>query len=625
MSKTMKNIMVIVVFLAVFGLITNLSNQEHKEIKTLDYPSFKDKLEEVAKESESLVLLKSEAGRGRLLFTEENFLYETYVDPGDKETISTLYKTENVKHQYIKDVHWVEGLTNFVSILFLFIVALLIFMMLTSLNAQKGKGGGVGGALRGNKDKQLKKAEIPKLSFKEVGGLTPETKEELKQTIKMFKQREEAKEMGIDPQKGLLLHGPPGTGKTLIAKAIAHELGATFYSRSGSGFVEKFVGVGAERVRDMFEEARKNKPALIFIDEVDAVAGKRGDGHNSHPEREQTLNELLKELDGTDSNEGIFVIGATNRLDMLDDAFTRSGRFDNKTYIGLPDVEGRREIIDIHSKKKKLTDKLKAKLDNIAATTYRFTGADIESLFKMAGNHALMNNRLKIDVEDINYSIDRMALGNKGRHLSDKKVKERVAYHEAGHALLQSLARKGSIRKATIVPRGQALGFVAPIPKEMDLSTREELMSQLRMILAGGAAEIHQYGEHSIGVGGDVQQAKKLIDSMVEVGMVKNGFNLSFNKKEQEELKDQIYKEAIESCQSLIKTYEGYLEKIAHLLMEKETVDGSEVDAIVYGLETKEEVSVKDEEKEQKSEWIQKVVGEFERNKLKETKGNEEV
>lgn len=604
MKKIFKHFLIInFFFIIIFGMYSaNFSSSEAKEVKEVT-PHEIIQIVEKSKNKESLLLTKKE--NGMLILDDGKTLFVTQIDPNDQE-INKLYLEHQIKYKYIKETSLFEGLGNFFE--FLLPILFLLFIIRIFMERKKQAGGT-------DVQQEKKEAEsIPIVSFKEVGGLSPDTRKEIQQQIHLFKNREEARKLGIDAPNNLLLYGPPGTGKTLIAKAIAHELRATFYSKSGSDFMEKYVGVGASRIRKLFDEARKNKPSLIFIDEIDAVAGQRG-RENRNEEREATLNQLLIELDGTKSNEGVFVVVATNRIDMLDEAFLRSGRFDQKTYIGLPDVEGRKEIIKIHTKNKPLSEEVKNKLDHIAETTYRYSGADIETLFKTAANFALMSNRKEITMEDVNHAIDRMMLGNEGRTLNDEKTKKRVAYHEAGHALITSILKKGGIRKATIVPRGQALGYVAQIPSEMELSTRTDLLDQVKIILAGGVAEIKKFGEHSIGVGGDIEQAKKIIQHMTEIGMNDKSFELTFEDREKQRIMKKIYKEALDSCKELIEKYEEKLDKIAELLLEKETVDGKYIDAIVYDEEipediieeTKEIIEEKIEVKKEISSQIEEV------------------
>ncbi|WP_340083868.1 AAA family ATPase [Siminovitchia sp. FSL H7-0308] len=431
------------------------------------------------------------------------------------------------------------------------------------------------------KNSTAKETPLPSITLDDVGGLPKEMKEEILQTLEIIKDPDRSDKLGIKAPKGILLYGPPGTGKTLLAQAIAHEIGASFFSSSGSAFTELFVGVGASRVRSLFENARKQAPAVIFIDEVDALAGKRK-AHGGE-ETEKTLTELLVQLDGGHSNDRILFIAATNRKDMLDDAFLRPGRIDFSFHVPLPDTQGRKEIIDIHVKGKSLSPEVAASLNMLAESTSGFSGAEISSLFESASRKAVREGRDVIGKEDLDYAIDRTILGSTSRSLKDPKTKRRVAIHEAGHALVQALTKPNTVRKATIIPRGQALGYVAPIQKELHLSTTSELLDQVSMILAGGVAERLYLGEHSIGVSGDVQQAKHILEQMVDTGMLQDGFTLTFDKKEKEAKMQELFDDAIERTEALIKSHKAEYENLVEALLHKETLDGHEVQQIVGG------------------------------------------
>jgi cell division protease FtsH len=422
---------------------------------------------------------------------------------------------------------------------------------------------------------------LPSISLEDVGGIGEEMKEEILQTLSTLKEPERAIKMGIKPPKGILLYGPPGTGKTLLAQAIARELNAAFFSASGSAFNELFVGIGASRVRSLFQAARKQGPAVIFIDEVDALAGRRK-AHGGE-EAEKTLTELLVQLDGGHSNDGILFIAATNRKDMLDEAFLRPGRIDFTFQVPLPDTKGRREIIDIHTKGKALSDEVLASLDALAESTSGFSGAELQSLFETASRRAVRNGQEVLTKGDLDYALDRTILGSTSRSLQDLDTKRRVAIHEAGHAIVASLTKPGSVRKATIIPRGEALGYVAPIPKELHLSTTSDLLDRVAMVLAGGVAERMLLGEHSIGVSGDVQQAKKIIEQMVDTGMLQGGFTLTFNKQDKEVKMQELFEKGIEKAENLIKSHYHQYQHLVDSLLKKETLEGFEVEEIVCG------------------------------------------
>src|SRR5690606_19150169 len=424
-----------------------------------------------------------------------------------------------------------------------------------------------------------KSIPLPTITLKDIGGLPEEMKDEILQTLEIVKDPERSAKVGIKAPKGILLYGPPGTGKTLLAQAIARELGANFFSASGSAFTELFVGVGASRIRGLFENARKQTPAVIFIDEVDALAGKRK--QHGGEEAEKTLTELLVQLDGGHQNEGILFIAATNRKDMLDDAFLRPGRIDFTFNVPLPDTKGRKEIIDIHTKNKRLADNVIASLDTLAESTTGFSGAQISSLFEMASIKAVREGREEVGMEDLDYAIDRTILGSTSRALNDPETKRRVAIHESGHALIQAVTKPGSVRKATIIPRGQALGYVAPLQQELHLTTASELLNRVSMILAGGVAERLYLGEHSVGVSGDVQQAKQLLEDMVDTGMLQDGFTLTFHKQDKDAKMQELFQQAILQTEQMIVEHKPAFEQLVEALLKEETLDGTEVQAIV--------------------------------------------
>ncbi|WP_026694310.1 AAA family ATPase [Peribacillus kribbensis] len=504
---------------------------------------------------------------GKLILTTPHGTFVSYVPP-NSQMVDKLVEKYNVQYSYSNNSQyggWIIG-------------GLLIILACAAIFYQKKYKEGAGTAAK-SKSSISKSKPLPSITLKEVGGLPDEMKEEIAQTLSIFKEPERASKIGIKPPKGILLYGPPGTGKTLLAQAMAHEIGASFFSASGASFNEMFVGVGASRVRSLFQTARKQSPAVIFIDEVDALAAKRK--QHGGEESEKTLTELLVQLDGGMSNDGILFIAATNRKDMLDEAFLRPGRIDFSFEVPLPDTKGRRDIIDIHAKGKKLADNVAASLDILAESTSGFSGAELSSLFETASRRAVRNGMERIQQADLDFALDRTILGSTSRTLKDNETKQRVAIHEAGHALISALTKPGSVRKATIIPRGQALGYVAPIQKEMHLSTASDLMDQVKMILAGGVSERLFLGEHSIGVGGDVQQARRIIEQMVDLGVLQDGFTLSFSKEEKEQKMKELFHEALEQTEMLIETHRLQYDALVTALLKKETLEGWEVDQIV--------------------------------------------
>lgn len=527
--------------------------------------SFSEMEKTIQAQKDQSVSLK-ETSDGKLYLKTKDGLYTTQVRP-ESQLVEQLVEKYNVSYKYSSQSS-IGGLILWG----LFIASLITLFILH----KKGK---IGVGASSMKNSASKATPLPNITLQDIGGLPEEMKEEILQTLSIVKDPKRSVQVGIQPPKGILLYGPPGTGKTLLAQAIAREIGATFYSSSGSAFTELFVGVGASRVRSLFENARKQRPAVIFIDEVDALAGKRKT--HGGEEAEKTLTELLVQLDGGNNNDGVLFIAATNRKDMLDDAFLRPGRIDYSFQVPLPDTTGRREIIDIHTRGKLLADEVFASLDVLAESTSGFSGAELSSLFKTASRRAIRDGREQIDKSDLDFAIDRTILGSASRSMNDPETKRRVAIHESGHALLAAVTKPGSVRKATIIPRGQALGYVAPIQKELHLSTYSELLDQVSMILAGGVAERIYLGEHSIGVSGDVQQAKEIIERMVDTGLLQSGFTLTFNKGEKEAKMQTLFEDALRKTESIIHDYASEFDRLVEELMKKETMDGSEIQEIV--------------------------------------------
>lgn len=513
----------------------------------------------------------TEQSDGSIHIQAGNSKFVTHVPP-NSQMVDKLVEKYNINYSYSTATpygNWIMG-------------GVILALIGAAFAVQKAKGGfGISNSM---KNSLAKARPLPSISLEDVGGLGEEMKEEILQTLSTIKEPERAGKMGIKPPKGILLYGPPGTGKTLLAQAIAHELKASFFSTSGSAFNELFVGVGASRVRSLFQAARKQLPAVIFIDEVDALAGRRK-AHGGE-EAEKTLTELLVQLDGGHSNDGILFIAATNRKDMLDEAFLRPGRIDFSFQVPLPDTKGRKEIISIHTKGRALADDVHSSLEGLAESTSGFSGAELQSLFETASRRAIRNGKQVIQKQDLDYALDRTILGNTSRTLQDQETKRRVAIHEAGHAIVASLTKPGSVRKATIIPRGEALGYVAPIPKELHLSTTSDLLDRIAMILAGGVAERMQLGEHSIGVSGDVQQAKQIIEQMVDTGMLQNGFTLTFNKQEKEAKMQELFDKGLERSENLISKNQFEYQQLVNALLKKETLEGYEVEDIVWGKKT---------------------------------------
>ena len=480
---------------------------------------------------------------------------------------------------------------------------LLIFMMMNAQNAQMNGGNKMMNF--GKSRARLSLAGDSKVTLKDVAGLKEE-KEDLQEIVDFLRDPGKFTKVGARIPKGVLLEGPPGTGKTLLAKAIAGEANVPFFSISGSDFVEMFVGVGASRVRDLFEEAKHNAPCIVFIDEIDAVARRRGTGMGGgHDEREQTLNQLLVEMDGFGVNEGIIVMAATNRVDILDPAILRPGRFDRKVAVGTPDVGGREEILKVHAKNKPLGDDVN--LQQLAQTTAGFTGADLENLLNEAAIIAAKENRSFIANKDVKRAFVKVGIGaeKKSRIISDKE-KKITAYHEAGHAILfHVLPDVGPVYTVSIIPTGVgAAGYTMPLPEKDEMfATKSRMLQDIMVSLGGRIAEEIIFGDITTGASSDIKKATKTARRMVtRYGMSDNigvicydddddevfiGKDLAHAKAHSEEISGEIDKEVkriIDDCytkaKDIIMQHENVLHSCAKLLLEKEKINREEFEAL---------------------------------------------
>ena len=491
---------------------------------------------------------------------------------------------------------------------FLLIAAAMIMVTLI-INRQAAGGGGAANSKMMNFGKSRARMTDPnspnRVTFKDVAGLAEE-KEELEEIVDFLKYPKKYVEIGARIPKGVILTGPPGTGKTLLAKAVAGEAGVPFFSISGSDFVEMFVGVGASRVRDLFEDGKKNAPCIIFIDEIDAVARRRRTGMGGgHDEREQTLNQLLVEMDGFGVNEGIIVMAATNRVDILDPAILRPGRFDRKVVVGRPDVKGRKEILEVHSRNKKLGDDVD--LETVARTTAGFAGADLENLMNEAAINAAAHNRQFISRKDIEQAFIKIGIGKekKSRLISDEE-KRITAYHEAGHAILfHELKDVGPVHTISIIPTGTgAAGYTMPLPgKDEMFNTKGKMLQNIIVSLGGRIAEELVFDDVTTGASQDIKQATQTARAMVtqygfsdKLGLVNYGSDddevfigrdLAHTKSYGENvasLIDAEVKDIIDDCynkaKEIIVKHRRVLDDCAKLLIEKEKITGEEFDAL---------------------------------------------
>ncbi|AHD01634.1 ATP-dependent zinc metalloprotease FtsH [Leisingera methylohalidivorans] len=491
-----------------------------------------------------------------------------------------------------------------------FLVTLLPFLLLIGVwiyFMNRMQGGGKGGAMGFGKSKaKMLTEKHGRVTFDDVAGID-EAKEELEEIVEFLRNPQKFSRLGGKIPKGALLVGPPGTGKTLLARAIAGEAGVPFFTISGSDFVEMFVGVGASRVRDMFEQAKKNAPCIVFIDEIDAVGRHRGAGYGGgNDEREQTLNQLLVEMDGFEANEGVIILAATNRKDVLDPALLRPGRFDRNVTVGNPDIKGREKILGVHARKTPLGPDVDLRI--IARGTPGFSGADLANLVNEAALMAARVGRRFVTMEDFESAKDKVMMGAERRSMVlTQDQKEKTAYHEAGHAVVGlKLPECDPVYKATIIPRGGALGMVVSLP-EMDRLNwhKSECEQKLAMTMAGKAAEIIKYGDDHVsnGPAGDIQQASQLARAMVmrwgmsdKVGNIDYaeahegysgntaGFSVSAHTKEmiEEEVK-RFIKEGYDRAFQILSGHKEEWERLAEGLLEYETLTGEEIKRVMNG------------------------------------------
>jgi cell division protease FtsH len=550
--------------------------------------------------SEIVIQPNGEAPTGYLEIQMKNGLnHKLYAtDITELETLVREYGFDPVVND-IERENWF--LTYMLPMLAVLAVGVFLFMM---MNAQQA-GGGNGKMMNFGKSRAKMSMGDKSVTFAQVAGLKEE-KEELEEIVDFLKEPGKYTGVGARIPKGVLLEGPPGTGKTLLAKAVAGEAGVPFFSISGSDFVEMFVGVGASRVRDLFEEAKHNAPCIVFIDEIDAVARRRGTGMGGgHDEREQTLNQLLVEMDGFGVNEGIIVMAATNRVDILDPAILRPGRFDRKVAVGTPDVGGREEILKVHAKNKPLGDDVN--LQQLAQTTAGFTGADLENLLNEAAIIAAKENRSFIANKDVKRAFIKVGIGaeKKSRIISDKE-KKITAYHEAGHAILfHVLPDVGPVYSVSIIPTGVgAAGYTMPLPEKDEMfATKSRMLQDIMVSLGGRIAEEIIFGDITTGASSDIKKATKTARRMVtRYGMSDNigvicydddddevfiGKDLAHAKAHSEEISGEIDKEVkhiIDDCytkaKDIILQHEDVLHSCAQLLLEKEKITREEFEGL---------------------------------------------
>lgn len=577
-----KNIIRIILYTIVGGfMLWNVySSETAKTNKEIPYTEFINKI----KKGE---FKKIEEKGTQLYATEKDVVYyaEKLTDRAGQD--SNFVNAVNSSNAEVKAEKVEEGI-NFLSLFFNLIQIGLIFYFFSRST----------GKVFGSTGNKINSEKV-ETKFSDVAGID-EVKEELMEVVDFLKTPERFLQTGARAPKGVLLLGNPGTGKTLLAKAVAGESNANFFTMSGSEFVEMYVGVGAARVRDLFKKAKTDSPSIIFIDEIDAVGGKRSSGPNrSDSEREQTLNQLLVEMDGFDTDSKVIVMAATNREDMLDSALLRAGRFDRKINVTPPDLKGRTEILAIHSKNKKLSSDVS--LEAIAKITAGFVGADLANLVNEAAILASRKNSSEITMEDFDDAIDKigLGLGKKGRIIKPQE-KKLLAYHEAGHALMAELLEDADpVHKVTIVSRGSAGGFMMPLPEEKLVTTSKELIAQIKVLFGGRASEEIVFNDISTGAYSDIKKATEIARTYIEkVGMNnnigpvnienENYYSSDITMREVDlEIREMLGKEYRQTIE-ILKENREKLDKIAGLLVEKETITGEEVRKIVNS-ERKEE------------------------------------
>ena len=594
-------LMLVIVLFAVFWFSDRMQSTEQRYTEAM----FQEDLKEDNVDS-VVINPNKETPTGTLKIYLKDEDYSKSMNVLNTEKVQEILEENGVAYK-IADMPKPSVFTTVVLPLVLTVgVVLLLFVL---MNRQAGGGANAKAMSFGKSRARLSTDRDKKVTFANVAGLKEE-KEEIEEIVDFLKEPKKYIQVGARIPKGVLLVGPPGTGKTLLAKAVAGEAGVPFFTISGSDFVEMFVGVGASRVRDLFEEAKKNAPCIIFIDEIDAVARRRGTGMGGgHDEREQTLNQLLVEMDGFGVNEGIIVMSATNRVDILDPAILRPGRFDRKVMVGRPDIQGREEILKVHAKGKPLSEDVDLK--QVAQTTAGFTGADLENLLNEAAIMAAKEGRVYIQQSDIRHAFVKVGIGaeKKSRVISDKE-KRITAFHEAGHAILfHVLPDVGPVYSVSIIPTGVgAAGYTMPLPEKDDVfNTRGKMIQDITVALGGRIAEELVFDDITTGASQDIKQATGIARSMVtKFGMSEKLGLINYDNDEDEVFIgrdlahasrgygeavagtiDEEVKRIIDECyanaKSIIQKYDRVLHACADLLLEKEKITREEFEALFDG------------------------------------------
>ncbi len=599
--------------IVLFVLFFKFLYKPHEDVQKT-YPQFQSYVEKPAGDPQSIVniSIRSDNLRGDEITAKlkDNTSVTTYgpADDGVRAQLRKDLESRKIPINYEKPDEG-SAWMNFIS-MWLPLIIIVVFMLLFLRNMQ-----GAGGKAMsfGKSRAKLQSDGANKVTFKDVAGIE-EVKQECTEIVAFLKDHKKFQEIGARIPKGVLMMGAPGTGKTLLARAIAGEAGVPFFTISGSDFVEMFVGVGASRVRDLFENAKKNSPCIIFIDEIDAVGRHRGAGvGGGHDEREQTLNQLLVEMDGFEANDAVIVIAATNRPDVLDPALLRPGRFDRRVMVGLPDVRGRKEILAVHMKKIRHTEDIN--VERIALGTPGFSGADLENLCNEAALMAARNGMKRVTEKDFESAKDKILMGPERRSaVLPKETIKVTAYHEAGHALVSHfLKSRENVHKITVIPRGQALGVTAYLPKEDVYGySKEDLLTKIAFAMGGRAAEEIKFSQFTTGASNDIQQATELARRMVcQFGMSRLG-PINFGQKNENPFlgrdwgESRNYSETLaheidmevskiintqyELAKQVLVDHMDVFERVSNILLDVETLDSEEFLAVVNNSATSEQI-----------------------------------
>jgi cell division protease FtsH len=600
MRNSLIFIAILIAAIAIFSIFFPSMNSKPAEVSldSVILMSQQQQIQKIEVDGDTLTITKTDS-------TQVRSFKETNANMSDLENLGLNLKTGDAGKPVILDVkgssgiNWGTLLINFLPLVIFGVIIFLIFRSARGANNQ---------AMRfGRSRARLFPANKPTVTFEDVAGVE-EAKQELHEVVDFLKDREKFQSLGARIPKGVLLVGPPGTGKTLLARAVAGEAGVPFFSISGSEFVEMFVGVGASRVRDLFDQAKRNTPCIIFVDEIDAVGRQRGAGlGGSHDEREQTLNQILVEMDGFDTNTTVIVLAATNRPDILDPALLRPGRFDRRVVLDAPDINGRLAILKVHAKGKPIANP--KDLEVIAKATPGFSGADLANLINEAAILAARRGKKSIEMSELGESIDRVIAGpeRKSRRISPRE-KEMTAYHEAGHALVaKMLPNADPVNKISIIARGQIGGYTRQLPAEdRYTATRTEFKDDLAVLMGGRVAEEIIFNELATGASNDMKRATDLARKMVtDFGMSDKLGPRTFGHKEEmiflgREISEQrdysektalqidaevseLIKEAHETATRILKQYKDKLVHLAQTLIAKETLEGDELEAVFSG------------------------------------------